>query len=129
MISNAPYGVEPWFLTETSLDLNLLAQSESVFALSNGHIGLRGNLDEVKRHEFFPRLCRPLTKKVVKHLFPGRVVYYGGPCHDSVHVEKAGSHRVRQAEHSTPPPGHVPIRKTWACPPAIRGHSWPAPRC
>ena len=50
MISNAPYGVEPWFLTETSLDLNLLAQSESVFALSNGHIGLRGNLDEGEPH-------------------------------------------------------------------------------
>src|ERR1700747_1173746 len=46
MIANAPYGVEPWCLTEASLDLNLLAQSESVFALSNGHIGLRGNLDE-----------------------------------------------------------------------------------
>ena len=28
------------------LDLDLLAQTESVFALSNGHIGLRGNLDE-----------------------------------------------------------------------------------
>ncbi len=46
MIANAPYGVEPWCLTESSLDLDLLAQSESVFALSNGHIGLRGNLDE-----------------------------------------------------------------------------------
>src|SRR5246500_3622063 len=46
MITNAPYGVEPWCLTETSLDMDLLAQSESVFALSNGHIGLRGNLDE-----------------------------------------------------------------------------------
>jgi alpha,alpha-trehalose phosphorylase len=31
---------------ETSLDLGFLAQSESVFALSNGHLGLRGNLDE-----------------------------------------------------------------------------------
>ena len=28
------------------LNLERLAQSESVFALSNGHIGLRGNLDE-----------------------------------------------------------------------------------
>ncbi len=28
------------------LNLNLLAQSESLFALSNGNIGLRGNLDE-----------------------------------------------------------------------------------
>src|SRR5277367_4630010 len=46
MITNEPYGAEPWSLNEASLDLNLLAQSESVFALSNGHIGLRGNLDE-----------------------------------------------------------------------------------
>ena len=46
MITNAHYGVEPWVLTEDHLDLDVLAQSESVFALSNGHIGLRGNLDE-----------------------------------------------------------------------------------
>ena len=38
--------MEPWVLTEDHLDLDVLAQSESVFALSNGHIGLRGNLDE-----------------------------------------------------------------------------------
>jgi alpha,alpha-trehalose phosphorylase len=50
MITNAPYGVEPWCLTEATLDLDLLAQSESVFALSNGHIGLRGNLDEGEPH-------------------------------------------------------------------------------
>src|SRR5215213_2167845 len=31
---------------EEGLQLDVLAQSESVFALSNGHIGLRGNLDE-----------------------------------------------------------------------------------
>jgi alpha,alpha-trehalose phosphorylase len=50
MITNAPYGVEPWCLAESHLDLNLIAQSESVFALSNGHIGLRGNLDEGDPH-------------------------------------------------------------------------------
>jgi alpha,alpha-trehalose phosphorylase len=50
MIADIPYGVEPWRLTEASLDLSLLAQSESVFALSNGHIGLRGNLDEGEPH-------------------------------------------------------------------------------
>lgn len=50
MITNATYGVEPWLLTETSLDIDLIAQSESVFALSNGHIGLRGNLDEGEPH-------------------------------------------------------------------------------
>ena len=40
------YPVEPWCVRETELDLDHLAQSESVLALSNGHIGLRGNLDE-----------------------------------------------------------------------------------
>ena len=40
------FAVEPWSVTEDVLDLDALARSESVFALSNGHIGLRGNLDE-----------------------------------------------------------------------------------
>jgi alpha,alpha-trehalose phosphorylase len=39
-------AVEPWSVRERALDLELLAQAESVFALANGHIGLRGNLDE-----------------------------------------------------------------------------------
>jgi alpha,alpha-trehalose phosphorylase len=38
--------VEPWGVRERRLDLGLLAQTESIFALSNGHLGLRGNLDE-----------------------------------------------------------------------------------
>ncbi|MCW2663520.1 MAG: glycosyl hydrolase [Mycobacterium sp.] len=46
MISEEAFPVEPWQVRETRLDLDLLAQSESLFALSNGHIGLRGNLDE-----------------------------------------------------------------------------------
>jgi alpha,alpha-trehalose phosphorylase len=46
MISEEAFPVEPWQVRETRLNLNLLAQSESLFALSNGHIGLRGNLDE-----------------------------------------------------------------------------------
>ncbi len=33
-------------MREVGIDLDRLAQSESVFALGNGHIGLRGNLDE-----------------------------------------------------------------------------------
>jgi alpha,alpha-trehalose phosphorylase len=40
------FAVEPWSVTEDVLELDALARSESVFALSNGHIGLRGNLDE-----------------------------------------------------------------------------------
>jgi alpha,alpha-trehalose phosphorylase len=44
------YLVEPWCVTERGLDLDMLARSESVFALSNGHIGVRGNLDEGDPH-------------------------------------------------------------------------------
>ena len=50
MTVDATYPVEPWCLRETSLNLDVLAQSESLFALSNGHIGLRGNLDEGEPH-------------------------------------------------------------------------------
>ena len=46
MIGADVYGVDPWSIPEHQLDLGLLEQTESVFALSNGHIGLRGNLDE-----------------------------------------------------------------------------------
>ncbi len=46
MIAAGPFTVEPWAVRETELDLKRLAQSESLFALSNGHIGMRGNLDE-----------------------------------------------------------------------------------
>jgi alpha,alpha-trehalose phosphorylase len=40
------FAVEPWAVVERELHLELIAQTESLFALSNGHIGLRGNLDE-----------------------------------------------------------------------------------
>ena len=46
MIGQPAFAVEPWVLRETELDLDRLAQTESVFALANGHIGVRGNLDE-----------------------------------------------------------------------------------
>jgi alpha,alpha-trehalose phosphorylase len=46
VITQDAYPVEDWALRETALDPDLLAQSESLFALSNGHLGLRGNLDE-----------------------------------------------------------------------------------
>ncbi|MBY8880076.1 glycoside hydrolase family 65 protein [Actinacidiphila acidipaludis] len=46
MITDPAYEVAPWSLRESELSLELLPQSESVFALSNGHIGWRGNLDE-----------------------------------------------------------------------------------
>ncbi|MFF0011011.1 glycoside hydrolase family 65 protein [Streptomyces sp. NPDC005374] len=50
MITHRNYTVEPWAVRETALNLDVLAQSESVFALSNGHVGWRGNLDEGEPH-------------------------------------------------------------------------------
>jgi len=46
VISQDVFAVEPWAVRERELHLDLLPQTESIFALSNGHIGLRGNLDE-----------------------------------------------------------------------------------
>lgn len=40
------FQVAPWELRSRGFDLDALADMESIFALSNGHIGLRGTLDE-----------------------------------------------------------------------------------
>ncbi|MEV5507950.1 glycoside hydrolase family 65 protein [Streptomyces orinoci] len=50
MITHPAYVVEPWCLRERELNLDVLSQSESVFALANGHVGWRGNLDEGEPH-------------------------------------------------------------------------------
>lgn len=39
-------AVEPWGVREKGLDIEALGRTESLFALTNGHLGLRGNLDE-----------------------------------------------------------------------------------
>jgi alpha,alpha-trehalose phosphorylase len=46
VIQHSAFRIEPWAVREAELHLDMLAQTESVFALANGHIGLRGNLDE-----------------------------------------------------------------------------------
>ena len=50
MIQHPAFPVEPWVLRETTLHPEMLPQTESVFALANGHIGWRGNLDEGEPH-------------------------------------------------------------------------------
>ncbi|MFC7572376.1 hypothetical protein ACFQX8_08025 [Klenkia terrae] len=42
----AHFPIEAWALTETGIDHDSLAVNESVFALANGHIGMRGTLEE-----------------------------------------------------------------------------------
>jgi alpha,alpha-trehalose phosphorylase len=46
VIDHPAFTVEPWAVRETELCLDVLAETESLFALGNGHIGVRGNLDE-----------------------------------------------------------------------------------
>ncbi len=46
MTPNFAAGMDPWGIRETDLDLEALPRSESIFALANGHLGLRGNFDE-----------------------------------------------------------------------------------
>jgi alpha,alpha-trehalose phosphorylase len=49
-MTHDPFPVEPWCLREPVLDLDHLARTESLFTVSNGHVGLRGNLDEGDPH-------------------------------------------------------------------------------
>lgn len=51
MTSDWTLHVEPWRLRETGFDLGELGRTESLFALSNGHIGVRGTLDEGEPNE------------------------------------------------------------------------------
>jgi alpha,alpha-trehalose phosphorylase len=50
MISDPKFPVEPWCLRETEFSMDVLAQTESVFALANGHIGWRATLEEGEPH-------------------------------------------------------------------------------
>src|SRR5260370_22267218 len=50
MIEHPAFTVEEWSVREMGLHFDNLAQTESIFALSNAHIGLRGNLDEGEPH-------------------------------------------------------------------------------
>jgi len=50
MTGEPRFPVEPWCLREDMFRPEALAQNESLFALSNGHIGWRGNLDEGEPH-------------------------------------------------------------------------------
>src|SRR5579875_3601729 len=75
MIQHPGFQNEPWAVRETELDLGTLAQTESVFALSNGHLGLRGNLEEGEPvglpgtylNGFFERHPMPIAEAAYAH--------------------------------------------------------------
>jgi alpha,alpha-trehalose phosphorylase len=50
VIGHGCFPCEQWEVREDRLDLSVLAHSESILALSNGHIGLRANLEEGEPH-------------------------------------------------------------------------------
>ena len=78
VIQHPAFPVEPWAVRETELDLDRLAQTESVFALSNGHIGLRGNLDEGEPYGLPGHLPRRLLRAATAALRRGRLRLPGG---------------------------------------------------
>ena len=45
-MNEATFPVDPWRLREVGIDPTQLARTESLLALSNGHLGVRGTLDE-----------------------------------------------------------------------------------
>ncbi|MDB4962856.1 MAG: Maltose phosphorylase [Myxococcales bacterium] len=76
MIGHPAIAVEPWSLRETSLCLDQLAKTESLFALSNGHIGVRGNLDEGEPHGLPGTYLNGVYEL---HPLPYAEVLYGAP--------------------------------------------------
>ena len=47
MFADRPlYPVDPWRIRELELDPSQAARNETIFSLANGHLGMRGNLDE-----------------------------------------------------------------------------------
>src|SRR5712664_461130 len=76
MTTQPTFTVEEWSVREMGLHLDTLAQTESIFALSNGHIGLRGNLDEGEPHglpgTYLNSFCelRPLPYAEAGYGFP-----------------------------------------------------------
>ncbi|HKD74346.1 MAG TPA: family 65 glycosyl hydrolase, partial [Ktedonobacterales bacterium] len=76
MIPQPAFTIEPWRIHETRLDLDLLGQTESLFALSNGHIGVRGTFDE---GEPFGLMGTYLNSLYELHPFPVAELAYGSP--------------------------------------------------
>ena len=108
MIEHPAFPVEEWSVREIGCNLDTLAQSESIFALSNGHIGLRGNLDEGEPHglpvtylnSFYE--LRPLPS--AEGGYQGRV---------AAGVPSPGSHTLRGHQGgSGRAPGEGPNRRT-----------------
>lgn len=45
-LDRSMFPVDPWSIIETRFDPGILGRTESVFAVGNGYLGMRGNIDE-----------------------------------------------------------------------------------
>jgi alpha,alpha-trehalose phosphorylase len=99
VIQHPAYSVEPWCLHETELDLDILAQSESLFALSNGNIGWRGNLDEGEPYG----LCGSYLNGVHElRTFTYAEGAYGNPVRDEVMINVTDGKTIRMLVDDEP---------------------------
>ena len=64
MIPEGYFTVEPWAVREPRLDRELIGQAESIFALSNGHIGWRANLEEGEPHDILGAYLNAVYEEV-----------------------------------------------------------------
>jgi alpha,alpha-trehalose phosphorylase len=76
MIGHPAFLAEEWSIRQKDFSLDLLAQTESLFALSNGHIGLRGNLDEGEPYAFPGTYLNSVYEL---HPLPYAEMQYGSP--------------------------------------------------
>jgi alpha,alpha-trehalose phosphorylase len=71
LILQDAFPVEPWDLRETHLDL--LAQTEPVFALANGHVGWQAKPDEGEPHgRVYESRPLPYAERPMACRSPGR---------------------------------------------------------
>jgi trehalose/maltose hydrolase-like predicted phosphorylase len=55
MITHPAFVVEPWRVRESHLDLEVLARTESVFALANRHLGCEATWTKASRRVYLAR--------------------------------------------------------------------------
>jgi hypothetical protein len=65
----AIYPTEVWRIKEASLDLTLVACNKTIFALGNGHLGMRGNFEEGR--------CTAVVGTYINGFFEETPVIYG----------------------------------------------------
>lgn len=63
------YPSDAWKIRETSFDPSLAARNETIFALGNGHLGMRGNLEEGR--------CVGVTGTYINGFFEETPIVYG----------------------------------------------------